>query len=67
MKLTGKQLTTLAIVAMLTAIVVTCGFIASAKSSATEWSLQGKTVIDLSHVQDDTMPADPALKLPALE
>ncbi|MCX6376969.1 MAG: cyclase family protein [Armatimonadetes bacterium] len=40
---------------------------ATAAPVAANWSLAGKTVIDLSHVQDNTMPADPSLKLPTLE
>lgn len=33
-----------------------------ASASAAEiWNLKGATVIDLSHVQDSTIPADPAL------
>jgi arylformamidase len=38
-----------------------------AASSSSPWNLKGSTVIDLSRVQDQTVPADPALKKATLE
>lgn len=41
--------------------------VVAAPTAAEIWNLKGATIIDLSHVQDSTIPADPALKVPTLE
>jgi len=74
MKIIVKKLMILAIVGVIFMSLVACGSKAKtvtapipAVTASNEWNLKNKTVIDLSHVQDQTMPADPALKKPTLE
>ena len=70
-----QKFMTIAAAGMVAIALVLCGYFAATSltpatvsaSTASEWNLNGRTVIDLSHIQDQTIPADPALKKPTLE
>ena len=70
-----QKFMTIAAAGMVAIALVLCGYFAATSltpatvsaSTASEWNLKGRTVIDLSHIQDQTIPADPALKKPTLE